>query len=403
MPVFAYRGRTRTGQMVVGKMEAANREAVVAQLRQQRIVTTSVQAQPKPIQLKIPGFGGKVKDQDLAVFTRQIATMIDAGLPLVQCLEVLAVQQPSKQFKKSLTEIRESVEAGSTFAAALKRHPRIFTSLYSNMVEAGEAGGLLDIVLNRLAVYIEKAIGLRRKIKGALIYPSTIITVALGVVIFLLVFVIPTFKSLFAGFGAALPLPTRIVLELSRLVRQHILTGLGFLIMSIIGLRFYYRTEGGKRVIDRIFLMAPIIGELFRKVSVARFTRTLGTLIASGIPILDGLDITARTAGNKVVEEAILKTRTSISEGKTIAEPLKASGVFPPMVVQMISVGEQTGALDTMLAKIADFYDSEVDQAVANLTALLEPLLMVFLGVVVGGVIIAMYLPIFKLVSVVGH
>jgi type IV pilus assembly protein PilC len=403
MPVFAYRGRTRTGQLVAGQMEANTQEAVVAQLRQQRVMVTSVKAKPKPIQFKIPGFGGKVKDKELAVFTRQIATMIDAGLPLVQCIEILAIQQPNKQLREALTEIRENLEGGSTFAAALKRHPMIFTPLYANMVEAGEAGGLLDTVLTRLAGYIEKAMNLRRKIKGALIYPATIVTVAIAVVIFLLVFVIPTFKSLFQGFGAALPLPTQIVLELSRLVRQHLLTVIGLLVMAVLSLRFYYRTEKGKRVIDGILLWAPVVGELIRKVSVAKFTRTLGTLVSSGIPILDGLDITAKTAGNKVVEEAVLKTRSSIAEGKTIAEPLKACGVFPPMVVQMISVGEQTGSLDSMLTKIADFYDAEVDQAVSNLTALLEPMLMVFLGIVVGGVIIAMYLPIFKLVSVVGR
>ena len=403
MPVFAYRGRTRAGQVVLGQMEANSLEAVVAQLRQQRVMATSVRAKPKAIQLKLPGFGGRVKDKELAVFTRQIATMIDAGLPLVQCLEVLATQQPNKRFKQTLTEIRENVEGGSTFAAALKRHPTIFTTLYANMVEAGEAGGLLDTILNRLAVYIEKAMALRRKIKGALIYPSTIVTVAIAVVIFLLVFVIPTFKALFKGFGAALPLPTRVVLELSRIVREHILVGLGVLVLAILILRFYYKTDKGERIVDAILLRAPVFGQLIRKVAVAKFTRTLGTLVSSGIPILDGLDITAKTAGNRVVEEAVLKTRASIAEGKTIAEPLKASGVFPPMVVQMISVGEQTGELDSMLAKIADFYDAEVDQAVANLTALLEPLLMVFLGVVVGGVIIAMYLPIFKLVSVVGR
>jgi len=402
MPTFAYRGRSRTGQLVIGEMEATTREAVVTQLRQQLVMATSITPKAKPIRLKIPGFGGKVKDKELAVFTRQIATMIDAGLPLVQCLEVLASQASSKVLKKALTEIRESVEGGSTFAAAIKRHPRIFSTLYANMVEAGEAGGLLDTILNRLAVYIEKAMTLKRKIKGALIYPATIVTVAMAVVIFLLVFVIPTFKALFEGSGAVLPLPTRIVLELSRLVRQHLLASLGALGAGVFALRLYYRTENGRKVIDSIILRAPVFGELIRKVAVAKFTRTLGTLISSGIPILDALDITAKTAGNKVVEEAVLKTRSSISQGKTIADPLKASGVFPPMVVQMISVGEQTGELDSMLAKIADFYDAEVDQAVANLTALLEPLLMVFLGVVVGGVIIAMYLPIFKLVSVVG-
>lgn len=389
--------------MIAGRMEATTAEAVVAQLRQQRIFPISVKPQPKAIELKIPGFGRKkVKEKDLAVFTRQLATMIDAGLPLVQCLDTLASQQPNKGFKSILTEIREDVEGGSTFTVALKRHSTVFTPLYANMVEAGEAGGMLDTILNRLAVYIEKAMTLRRKVKGALIYPSTIVVVAIAVVVFLLIFVIPVFAGFFEGAGVELPLPTRIVMTLSRLVQTYILACLGLLIAGIIGIRFAYRTEKGRRAIDALFLWIPVFGTLFRKVAVARFTRTLGTLIASGVPILDGLDITAKTAGNKVVEEAIMKTRSSITEGKTIADPLKASGVFPPMVVQMISVGEQSGSLDSMLEKIADFYDAEVDQAVANLTALIEPILMVFLGVVVGGMIVAMYLPIFKLVTVIG-
>jgi len=389
--------------MVTGQMEASTPQALAAHLREQRIMATSVSEKPEPVRLRIPGFGGKVKDKELTVFTRQIATMINAGLPLVQSLEVLASQQPNKQFKRILTKIREDVEGGSTFAASLKQHPTVFTPLYMSMVEAGEAGGFLDTVLNRLAGYIEKTMALRRKVKGAMIYPVTIITVAVAVVIFLLIFVIPTFKTLFEGFGAALPLPTRIVLELSRLVRTHVVTVLGAFVGTVFGLRFYYRTESGKKVIDSLLLRLPVIGQLIRKVSVAKFTRTLGTLVSSGVPILDGLNITARVAGNKVVEEAILKTRSSIAEGKTIADPLGASGIFPPMVVQMISVGEQTGALDAMLAKIADFYDAEVDQAVSNLTTLLEPIMIVFLGVVVGGVIIAMYLPIFKLVTVIGR
>ena len=403
MPIFTYRGRARGGRLITGQVEANTPLAVATQLREQRIMATSVREKPEPVRLKIPGFGGRVKDKDLTVFTRQIATMINAGLPLVQSLEVLASQQPNKQFKRILTKIREDVEGGSTFAASLKQHPTVFTPLYMSMVEAGEAGGFLDTVLNRLAGYIEKSMALRRKVKGAMIYPATIITVAVAVVIFLLIFVIPTFKTLFEGFGAALPLPTRIVLELSRLVRTHVVTVLGAFVGTVFVLRFYYRTERGKKVIDSLLLRLPIIGQLIRKVSVAKFTRTLGTLVSSGVPILDGLNITARVAGNKVVEEAILKTRSSIAEGKTIADPLGASGIFPPMVVQMISVGEQTGALDSMLAKIADFYDAEVDQAVSNLTTLLEPIMIVFLGVVVGGVIIAMYLPIFKLVTVIGR
>jgi type IV pilus assembly protein PilC len=403
MPIFAYRGRSQAGQVVAGQMEANTADAVVTQLRQQRIFPIAVKPQPKSIELKIPGLGRGVKEKELAVFTRQLATMIDAGLPLVQCLDVLASQQPNKRFKNILTEVREAVEGGATFAAALKRHPAVFTPLYANMVEAGEAGGLLDTILNRLAVYIEKAMTLRRKVKGALIYPSTIVTVAISVVIFLLAFVIPVFEGFFQGAGVQLPLPTQIVMTGSRFVRRYLLAGLGLVIAGIVGIRFSYKTEKGRRAIDGLFLWFPIFGPMLRKVAVARFTRTLGTLIASGVPILDGLDITAKTAGNKVVEEAITKTRGSIAEGKTIAAPLQSSRVFPPMVVQMISVGEQSGSLDSMLDKIADFYDAEVDQAVSNLTAMLEPILMVFLGVVVGGIVIAMYLPIFKLVTVVGQ
>ncbi|RPI11118.1 MAG: type II secretion system F family protein [Zetaproteobacteria bacterium] len=400
MAIFVYTGRTRGGQTITGEMEAGDRNAVVARLRSQQVIATAVRTKPKDI--TIPGFGEKVTDRDIVVFTRQFATMIDAGLPLVQCLEILASQQDNKALKKTLIGIRQAVEGGSTFAAALKQHPKVFTSLYANMVEAGEAGGILDTILNRLAQYMEKAMALKKKVKSAMIYPSTIVTVAVVVVIFLLVFVIPTFKAMFEGFNAALPLPTQIVLELSRLVQTYFLVGLGAVVAAIFGIRWWYGTPSGKTSIDRLLLRLPVFGTLIRKVAVAKFTRTLGTLISSGVAILDGLEITARTAGNKIVEMAVLRTRASIAEGKTIAEPLRESGVFPPMVVQMIAVGEQTGALDAMLGKIADFYDEEVDTAVGNLTALLEPLLMVFLGVVIGGVVIAMYLPIFKLVTVVG-
>lgn len=400
MAVFVYTGRTRGGQTITGEMDAPTREAVVGKLRTQQIIATNVRGKPRDI--TIPGFGGGVDEKEIVVFTRQFATMIDAGLPLVQCLEILASQQDNKVFKKTLMEIRQSVEGGLTFAAALKQHPKIFSTLYANMVEAGEAGGILDTILNRLAVYMEKAMALKKRVKSAMIYPSTIVSVAVLVVIFLLIFVIPTFKSMFEGFGAALPLPTQIVLELSRIVRLYALHGLGVIIAMVVGIRMWYKTPSGRLAIDSFLLKTPIFGILIRKVAVAKFTRTLGTLISSGVAILDGLEITARTAGNKVVEGAVLRTRASIAEGKTISEPLKASGVFPPMVVQMIAVGEQTGALDAMLGKIADFYDEEVDSAVSNLTALLEPMLMVFLGVVIGGVVIAMYMPIFKLVTVVG-
>ncbi|HEY4719074.1 MAG TPA: type II secretion system F family protein [Candidatus Methylomirabilis sp.] len=402
MPVFAYSGRTRTGQVVSGEMDAPNREAVVAQLRRQQVLATAVTPKAKELDLRVPGFGGKVTDRDLAVVTRQLATMIDAGLPLVQCLDILAQQQEKKGFKKTLHQIREDVEGGATFSAALKKHPKVFSTLYTNMVEAGEAGGILDTILNRLAAYIEKAMTLKKRVKTAMFYPSTIITVAIVVVVFLLIYVIPTFQQLFAGFGATLPLPTVIVLEASRIVRQYLLVMVAAAVALVVGLRLYYRTPGGRRTIDSLLLKAPIIGTLIRKVAVAKFTRTLGTLVSSGVAILEGLDITARTAGNKVVEEAVLKARTTIAQGKTISEPLLASGVFPLMVTQMISVGEQTGALDRMLNKIADFYDEEVDVAVAGLTSLLEPLLVIFLGVIIGGVVIAMYLPIFKLITVVG-
>jgi type IV pilus assembly protein PilC len=399
MAVFVYSGRTRSGQTLNGEIEAASREAVVARLRSQQIVATAVRPKPREISFS---FGASVSEKEIVVFTRQFATMIDAGLPLVQCLEILASQQDNRAFKKTLTEIRQSVEGGLTFAAALKQHPKVFSGLYANMVEAGEAGGILDTILNRLAQYMEKAMLLKKRVKSAMIYPSTIITVAVLVVIFLLVFVIPTFKAMFEGFGATLPLPTVIVLELSRIARQYFLIFIVVIAAAVIGLRYWYSTPAGKLAVDSFLLKTPIFGVLIRKVAVAKFTRTLGTLISSGVAILDGLEITARTAGNKVVENAVMRTRASIAEGKTISDPLKASGVFPPMVVQMIAVGEQTGALDAMLGKIADFYDDEVDSAVTNLTALLEPMLMVFLGVVIGGVVIAMYLPIFKLVTVVG-
>ncbi len=401
MAVFAFSGRTRTGQAINGEMEAPNREAVVAQLRRQQVLATSVKPKAKDIEIKIPGFGGKVAEKELAIVTRQLATMIDAGLPLVQCLNILAEQQESKVFKKTLNEIRADVEAGSTFSAALKKHPKVFSTLYTNLVEAGEAGGILDTILNRLAVYIEKATTLKKRVKSAMFYPMTIVSVALVVVVFLLIYVIPTFQGLFANFGATLPLPTIIVLELSNFVRAYLLYMIGGVVGLIVGIRAYYRTAGGRKRIDGLLLHLPIVGPLIRKVAVAKFTRTLGTLVSSGVAILEGLDITARTAGNTVVEEAVQKARSAIAQGKTIAEPLQESKVFPPMVVQMIAIGEQTGALDRMLNKVADFYEEEVDIAVGTLTAMLEPLMVIFLGVVVGGVVIAMYLPIFKLISVV--
>ncbi len=401
MPVFAYQGRTTQGS-TAGEIEAPDRTAAVSELRRKAILVTAIKE--KAAGAARPGarrFGGKVKDKEMAIFTRQFSTMVDAGLPLVQCLTILAEQSESKTLRTVTSKVAGNVEAGSTLADALRRHPRTFDELYVNLVEVGEAGGILDTVLQRLSVYIEKAAALKRKVKSAMIYPLTIVGVAFVVVIFMLTFVIPTFAKMFTGMGADLPLPTLIVIRLSDFATSYWWLIFGSVIGIVVGIRAYYRTEGGRSLIDALLLKLPIFGTLLRKVSVARFTRTLGTLVSSGVPILEGLRITARTAGNRVVERAVMETRASVTAGKTLAEPLKASTVFPPMVVQMISVGEQTGALDAMLNKIADFYDDEVDTAVGALTALLEPLMIVFLGVVIGGLVIAMYLPIFRLVTLV--
>jgi type IV pilus assembly protein PilC len=382
-----------------GEIEAPDRSSAVGELRRRAILVTKIAEKTAPkMSFK---FGGKVKDKEMAIFTRQFSTMIDAGLPLVQCLNILAEQSESKTLRSVTGQVARHVEAGSTLADALRRHPRTFDDLFTNLVEVGEAGGILDVVLQRLAAYIEKAAALKRKVKAAMVYPCAIIGVALLVVIFMLTFVIPTFAQMFKDLGADLPLPTKVVMLLSDFVRSYILLLIAGMIGAVMALRSYYRTEGGRATIDALMLKLPVFGTLVRKVAVARFTRTLGTLVQSGVPILDGLRITARTAGNKVVEKAVLQCRAAVTEGKTLADPLRTSGVFPPMVTQMISVGEQTGALDAMLSKIADFYDDEVDTAVSTLTSLLEPIMIVFLGVVVGGLVVAMYLPIFKLVTLV--
>ncbi|MEK7709504.1 MAG: type II secretion system F family protein [candidate division NC10 bacterium] len=403
MPVFAYQGRTTQGS-TAGEIEAPDRTAAVAELRRKAILVTQIKEKAGgPARAAGLGgrIGGKVKDKEMAIFTRQFSTMVDAGLPLVQCLTILAEQSESKTLRTVTSKVAGSVEAGSTLADALRRHPKTFDELYVNLVEVGEAGGILDTVLQRLSVYIEKAAALKRKVKSAMIYPLTIVGVAFIVVIFMLTFVIPTFAKMFTGMGADLPLPTLIVIRLSDFATRFWWLIIGAAIGIVVGIRAYYKTEGGRSLIDALVLKLPVFGTLIRKVAVARFTRTLGTLVSSGVPILEGLRITARTAGNRVVEHAVLETRASVTAGKTLAEPLKASTVFPPMVVQMISVGEQTGALDAMLNKIADFYDDEVDTAVTALTALLEPMMIVFLGVVIGGLVIAMYLPIFRLVTLV--
>jgi type IV pilus assembly protein PilC len=404
MAKFAWEGSTRSGQQLKGEMEAPSLEAVMIQLRRQGIQPGNVKERGKglDIELKIPGMEQKVTTKDLVVFTRQFATMIDAGLPLVQCLDILGKQQDNKTFKKILLQVKEDVESGSTFADALKKHPKAFDELYVNLVAAGEIGGILDTILNRLAAYIEKALKLKKKVKSAMTYPATIVGIAVVVIAVILIFVIPSFEKMFADFGGELPGPTQFVIDLSNLIQRYILVFIGAVIIGSWLYKRYYRTPAGRLQMDALFLKLPIMGVLIRKVAVAKFSRTLGTMISSGVPILDGLDIVAKTAGNKVVENAVYKVRQSISEGKTIAEPLEQSGVFPPMVCQMVAVGEQSGAIDTMLNKIADFYDDEVDDAVGNLTAMMEPLLMLFLGTTVGGLVIAMYLPIFKLAGTVG-
>jgi type IV pilus assembly protein PilC len=397
MPIYKWEGKIRDGSVKKGTMEAANEAVVTAQLRGQKIMPTKIKKSVGAVEIKIPGLKPKVKTKDLVVFTRQFATMIDAGLPLVQCLEILSGQQENPTFKEIIGQVKEDVESGNTFADALGKHPKAFDRLYVNLVNAGEMGGILDTILNRLAAYIEKAMNLRKKVKGAMVYPSTVVAVAVIVVSIILIFVIPVFQQMFGGMGKSLPAPTLLVIALSEFLKKYFL----FILIAVFVLagimKRVYRTERGRMAFDRMFLKLPIFGDLIRKVAVAKFTRTLGTLISSGVPILEGLDVVAKTAGNAVVEQAVLKTRDSISEGRTIAEPLQETKVFPPMVVQMIAVGEATGALDQMLNKIADFYDTEVDEAVSALTSAIEPLLMVFLGGTIGGIVIAMYLPVFSM------
>jgi type IV pilus assembly protein PilC len=404
MPKFKWEARTKAGGAQNGVMEAANVAMVEAQLKRFGFTNITITEEAKKFSLKIPSFGksGKVETKDLVVFTRQFATMIDSGLPLVQCLEILSSQQENKTFKEVLLKVKESVESGSTFADALAKHPKVFDQLFVNLVAAGEIGGILDTILQRLAAYIEKAMKLKKQIKGAMVYPITIMSIAVIVVGVILVFVIPTFAKMFVEFGGELPAPTKFVIGLSNFLVKYIFVIIGFFYAISYAFKKYYNTPVGRKNIDSMALRAPIAGPLIRKVAVAKFTRTLGTMVSSGVPIMDGLDIVAKTAGNKIVEEAIYGVRTAISEGKTMAEPLGACGVFPPMVVQMIAVGEATGAMDTMLNKIADFYDDEVDDAVSAMTAMMEPMLMVFLGTTVGGLVVAMYLPIFKLAGAVG-
>ncbi|MBI5835650.1 MAG: type II secretion system F family protein [Candidatus Eisenbacteria bacterium] len=400
MPTYLWKGRTVSGDAQGGELTYESQEEALAYLRKKRILITSLTEKPRNIRIKMPG-KGSVTVKELAIFTRQFATMIGAGLPLVQCLDILSKQTENAGFRAVITDVMHDVEAGSTLGDALNKHKRVFDDLFVNMVHAGEAGGVLDEILMRLATYIEKANALIRKVKGALTYPAVVLTVALGATIFMLMFIIPTFAKLFIDFGGELPLPTKIVMGASNFLRGYWWTLLIGAIGSAIAFKRYYATEAGHIMIDRLSLKMPVLGDVILKGGVARFTRTLGTLIASGVPILTGLEITARTAGNKILQMAIEATRTSIREGETIAAPLRASGVFPPMVVQMIAVGEQTGALDQMLNKIATFYEEEVDAAVETLTSVIEPVMIVIMGTIVGGMLVAMYLPMFKLINVV--
>ncbi len=398
MPVYTYRGVNRAGATVAGEREADNKNELAAMLRREQINVSKLSEKGR--EFNIPTFGTGVEEKELAIFTRQFSVMIDAGLPLVQCLEILAGQQENKTFQKMLNSVRASVEGGTTLSAAMKQHEKVFDALYYNMVEAGETGGILDTILQRLSTYIEKNVKLKRAVKSAMIYPISVLGIAAGVIILLLWKVVPIFITLFNGLDVSLPLPTRIVIGLSHFVGSiYGLLILVFFVGGIFALKFWYGTAQGRMVLDTILLKVPVIGNVLRKIAVARFTRTLGTLISSGVPILEGLDITARTSGNAVVEKAISQTRKAVEAGRSLVDPLKETDVFPGMVTQMIGVGEQTGAMDAMLSKIADFYEDEVDAAVKDMLTAIEPIMIVVLGTVVGGVVISMYMPLFSLIG----
>jgi type IV pilus assembly protein PilC len=398
MATYTYTARAINGDLKSATIEATNRDEVIKQLKQQRLNVIKID-EGQPVKKKR---GGSIKMRDIVIFTRQFSTMINSGLPLVQALDILATQSENPALKDTTRQVVFDVESGNTVADALRKHPKAFTDLYVNMVAAGEAGGILDTILMRLAVFMEKNDALVRKVKGAMIYPGVIMSVAAIAITVLLLFVIPTFQSMFASANIPLPLPTRIVIGMSSLLKAYWWVVVIAIVGAVFALRKYYATSNGKLVIDRLLLKTPVLGDVLRKSAVSRFTRTLGTLISSGVSILDGLEITAKTAGNRVIQDAIMESRASIAGGETIAAPLKKSQVFPPMVISMIAVGEQTGGLDEMLSKIADFYDEEVDAAVSGLLALMEPVMIVFLGVVVGGMVISMYLPIFDMVNAAG-
>ena len=403
MPTYVFKGRNKLNEVVVGEKVAENREALRQILRREQVTLTSVKEKGREI--GIPKIGGrkKVKAKELSIFTRQFSVMIDAGLPLVQCLEILAQQQENKFFQQTLMQVRQDVEEGATLAAAMARHPKVFDQLYSNMVDAGETGGILDLILQRLSTFIEKIVKLKRDIISALIYPSAVVAMAIIAVAVIMVVVIPQFQNIFMGLlgpGEQLPLPTRMVVAISNfLAGWGGLVILGVLIGTAVAIRSYYKTPNGRKTIDRLSLKLPVFGSILRKIAVARFSRTLSTLLSSGVPILQSLDITARTAGNVIIEEAIIKVRNGVERGESFVEPLRATEVFPNMVAQMIGIGEQTGALDAMLSKIADFYEQEVDAAIANLLTLIEPILIGFLGITIGSIVIAMYLPLFTLIG----
>ena len=402
MATYLWEARTLKGEIKKGELEAADDATARAQLRKRGFKNIEVKKKPKDLLEFIPMLKGKVKEKEIIVFARQFATMINAGLPIVQCLEMLASQEQNKIFAKIIFSIKEDIESGQTLSEALKKHPKIFDDLFVNLVTAGEAGGILDKILNRLSSYMEKAAKLKSRVKGAMVYPASVLVISFLVIAVLLLKVIPVFQKMFEGMGHALPGPTQFLVNASEFAQSNFLFVVIGIVLFIIGLKKYYGTAKGRHLIDALILKAPVFGPLLKKVAVAKFSRTLSTMLGSGVPIIEGLDIVSRTAGNKIVEEALIDTKKQISEGKTIAEPLAACGIFPPMVVQMIAVGENTGSLDGMLSKIADFYDDEVDAAVSGMTSLLEPLMMVFLGGIVGGMIIAMYLPIFQMAGAVG-
>ncbi|MGE5304696.1 MAG: type II secretion system F family protein [Alphaproteobacteria bacterium] len=405
MAIFLWEGKTAQGKVMKGELEAPNPEAVFAVLRERRIrpIPSRIREKGKGLEreITIPGFGEKVRPKDVSLFTRQFATMIDAGLPIVQCLDILSEQSESKLLRNTIRIIKQDVEGGATLAESLRKHPKIFDDLYVNMVQAGEMGGVLNSILNRIALFIEKAHKLKKKVKGAMIYPCSIIAVAVIVVAILLIFVIPVFAELYGSMGKALPAPTQITINISNWFVATWYYALFALVGVTVAIRFYAQTDQGRMNIDRLLLRLPVMGDLLRKVAVARFSQNMSLLLSSGVPILDGLAITAKTAGNKVVEKAIMDSRLSISQGRNVADPLRESKIFPPMVCQMVAVGENTGGLDTMLKKVADLYEEEVDDAVNNLTALMEPMIMIVLGVILGGLVISMYLPIFQLGSLV--